>query len=89
MAQHVGRNRLHIVGCHERAAAQKCVRAGRLRERDRGARTRAIFDQGRQIVEAGRSGLTRRMNDVYYVIHDPLVHIEIGDPCTCGHYCFG
>src|SRR6185437_6947925 len=86
MAEHVGRDRLHVVRRDEGTAAQKGVSTRRLGERDRSARARAELDQRREIGQPGLRRLARRQHDVDDVIHDAVVHVQLGDSVPSVEY---
>src|SRR6266536_5034554 len=53
VTQNVRRNRFYVLGGDESAPAQKCVRARRLRERQRGPRASAELDERPEVLEIG------------------------------------
>ena len=79
MPKDIGTDGLDVVGCDEGAPPQECVGARRLRQRDRRARAGTELDERCEIGEARGGRLARRVDDVDDVVHDPLVHVQIGD----------
>ena len=77
MAQHVGADRLHVLGRHVAAVAQERVRAGGEGERDRGAGAGAVFDEPGQVFQPLLRRLARREHDVDHVVLHAIIHVDV------------
>src|SRR5579862_2889690 len=79
VAEHIDAHGLDVLGRDVAAVAQERVRARREVEVDRRTRARAERDEVRELAQAVRLGLARRVHDAHDIVADLLVDVDLLD----------